>query len=486
MTIDRRARCLIAGLCLAGAAPAAPVSETAAPAPETAAAAPSVDLTRRLKEALEELAGVRDAIAAEKIPLAEELSRLERDLLTARDAYNDTKRQLDRRSLDMNNLRAEIKTRDQEKSYLSNLLSEYIRNLETRLHIVELRRYAAALDAGKLAPERADLSPAGVFAEQLRLVQLSVERLEGLVGGTIFAGQAAGDDGIVRQGTFALFGPVAYFASGDGAVAGVAEQRLGSLEPAVAPYVNPEFAALTRAFVAVGRGDLPFDGSFGNARKVEETHETLKEHIIKGGVLMYPIIAVAFVSLGYTAFKLLSLLMLRARMPAGRRLDAFMEAVAGASREDAVAAGRQLAGPMGRMLLAGCVLLGEKRDLIEESMFEIMLETKFRLRGLVPFVAVSAASAPLMGLLGTVLGIIQTFKMLTVFGSGDVKALSGGISEALITTEYGLYLAIPALMCHAVLMWMIKCYTDQMEKSAVTFLKQVSRREAAESRCVPA
>ena len=63
--------------------------------------------------------------------------------------------------------------------------------------------------------------------------------------------------------------------------------------------------------------------------------------------------------------------------------------------------------------------------------------------------SVSAAAAPLLGLLGTVTGMIHTFRLITMFGTGDARLLSGGISEALVTTEAGLMVAIPALLIHA-------------------------------------
>jgi hypothetical protein len=97
------------------------------------------------------------------------------------------------------------------------------------------------------------------------------------------------------------------------------------------------------------------------------------------------------------------------------------------------------------------------------------------LNRLLPLIAITAASAPLLGLLGTVTGIIETFKMITVFGSGDVKTLSGGISVALITTEFGLIVAIPALLMHAFLARKARGMIDQMEKTAVSFVNQVSK-----------
>jgi biopolymer transport protein ExbB len=66
-------------------------------------------------------------------------------------------------------------------------------------------------------------------------------------------------------------------------------------------------------------------------------------------------------------------------------------------------------------------------------------------------IAVFAAAAPLLGLLGTVLGMIETFKVIAVFGTGNAKAMAGGISVALITTEAGLLVAIPGVLVSSVL-----------------------------------
>jgi hypothetical protein len=101
---------------------------------------------------------------------------------------------------------------------------------------------------------------------------------------------------------------------------------------------------------------------------------------------------------------------------------------------------------------------------------------------MLPFIAICAASAPLLGLLGTVTGIIDTFKMMTVFGSGDVKALSGGISKALITTEYGLIVAIPSLLLHAFLSRKARAIVASMEGAAVAFANQVQKSPFARRR----
>ena len=68
-----------------------------------------------------------------------------------------------------------------------------------------------------------------------------------------------------------------------------------------------------------------------------------------------------------------------------------------------------------------------------------------------PVIATIAAVAPLVGLLGTVTGMIATFSVLTTQGIGDPQSLSGGISEALLTTQLGLAVAVPTLLAHTIL-----------------------------------
>ena len=80
-----------------------------------------------------------------------------------------------------------------------------------------------------------------------------------------------------------------------------------------------------------------------------------------------------------------------------------------------------------------------------------------------------AAIAPLLGLLGTVTGMINTFDMITHYGTGNPRMMSGGISEALVTTMLGLSVAIPILLCHTLLTRHTENIIAQMEEKAVAF-----------------
>ena len=403
--------------------------------PEDSFARAATTVQRQLEESLAELNSLHQQIADEKIPLSRKLSDLEGELAQVRIDYQQTSRLLDSRTLDLSNLRTEIKSRQEEATYLSNLLGEYIRNFESRLHIAEIQRYRQTLETAKLAPENSNLSQQEVYQSQAALLTESLTRLDDALGGTRFEGTAVDEAGLVKPGTFVLIGPAALFRSADGQHVGTAEQRLGSLEPAVIGFGTPSDREAAQRVVSGSGGYFPLDPTLGNAHKVETTQETLVEHVQKGGPVMIPIFALAGAALLVALYKWIYLLFVRS--PSRKRIAALLGAIAQRDEQAAKEAAETIPGPTGKMLRAGVEHLREPRELIEEVMYETVLATRLRLQRMLPFIAISASSAPLLGLLGTVTGIINTFKLITVFGSGDVKTLSGGISEALITTEFG-------------------------------------------------
>jgi len=100
------------------------------------------------------------------------------------------------------------------------------------------------------------------------------------------------------------------------------------------------------------------------------------------------------------------------------------------------------------------------------------------LRSLLGFISVTAAVAPLLGLLGTVSGLIKTFSVIAVEGTGEAQSISGGISEALITTLFGLVVAIPSFMLHAVLIRKAKGIEQNIERVGLAILNHIRRQNA--------
>ena len=134
--------------------------------------------------------------------------------------------------------------------------------------------------------------------------------------------------------------------------------------------------------------------------------------------------------------------------------------------------------PLGRVLLAAGDSGERDIDAIELLLDEAILrETPALQRGL-GLLKLLAAVAPLLGLLGTVTGMILTFQSITLFGTGDPKLMAGGISQALVTTVLGLVVAIPLLFSHTLLSSRSRTLIQILdEQSAGLIASQVSRRD---------
>jgi biopolymer transport protein ExbB len=401
--------------------------------------------------------------------------------------------------MDLNNLRTQIDSLGQQQTYISNLLGEYIRNVETQLHIAEVQAYEDLIQKAELALSNETLPAAEVFNTQLAVVDASVDRLEGLNGGITFTGQAVNEEGILVSGQFALIGPSAYFSARNKTMTGQVVEMLGSVKPTIISFENQkktlffqglnsfnpfgnseggqpqDFTKMTQHTVHDGKGVLPIDTTLGDAHKVAQTRDTLWEHIQKGGIVMIPILVLAALALIVAVIKWIQLS--RVKMPSTNHLTSILsdfsnQAVAEAKRKIAL-----VKGPAGDMLQSAANHLHQPKELIEEVMYERMMKARTRMNKTLPFIAVCASSAPLLGLLGTVTGIINTFKLISAFGSGDAKTLSGGISEALVTTEFGLIVAIPSLLLHAFLSRKAKALIDRMESIAVAVINQITKAQ---------
>ncbi len=124
-------------------------------------------------------------------------------------------------------------------------------------------------------------------------------------------------------------------------------------------------------------------------------------------------------------------------------------------------------GATARVLAATIRNIDKEREHLEDIISEAVLHENGYLDRFGSAIMVIAAVAPLLGLLGTVTGMISTFDIITEFGTGDPKLLSGGISEALVTTELGLIVAIPALLLGNLLSGWAERIKDHMEQAAL-------------------
>jgi biopolymer transport protein ExbB len=122
-------------------------------------------------------------------------------------------------------------------------------------------------------------------------------------------------------------------------------------------------------------------------------------------------------------------------------------------------------------------------DDLERKLDEVIVRESARLDRFLWIVKVVSVSAPLLGLLGTVTGMIKTFQSITLFGTGDPKLMAGGISEALVTTMLGLVVAIPLVLAHALLSNLARRLLDIVEEQAAGVVAERAEAEAeAEAR----
>ena len=168
------------------------------------------------------------------------------------------------------------------------------------------------------------------------------------------------------------------------------------------------------------------------------------EIIKAGGWLMLPIIACSIVALAITIERFWTLQKERVA-PKYLAAKIWQWNKEGKLDENRVLQVRK-SSPLGRILAAGLLNKNYDREVMKESIEETGRHVAYELQRFLNTLGTIAAISPLLGLLGTVIGMIQVFSVITSVGVGDPGELAGGISKALITTAAGLSVAIPSLI----------------------------------------
>ena len=137
--------------------------------------------------------------------------------------------------------------------------------------------------------------------------------------------------------------------------------------------------------------------------------------------------------------------------------------------------------PLGRIIAAGLINRNYSRDVMKEAIEEIGHQVVHELERYLNTLGTIASITPLLGLLGTVIGMIKVFSAITVAGVGNPTVLAGGISEALITTAAGLSVAIPSLMFHRYLSGRVRLLVVKMEEEALKIIEVMQGERADEA-----
>lgn len=428
-----------------------------APAPDPVAesyrkAAASID--EDLRKALDELAAQRDVIAAEKPPLAIESEKVAADLREKRRQADLARTTREAAEAEAAKSEKDLKVWRDEKLYIESLLGDFQRSTSMSERIAD------------------SSEPTGPSKDPIAAGTRVLDRLGLNCGILIEPGRAVAPDGVLTPGKFAEAGPVSLFLSDDGALSGIIGDG-PDLRPKVV-HSSSNTAAI-RDLVEGKAAGIEFDPTLGLAVELEKTETTLLEHTKAGGFWIYPILLLALIALLTAILKWLQLA--RIKEVAANAVQRVITAMNGGEVETARAEAGRMRHPARRILEQGIDFVrenpGATRDDLEESLYERYLEAGPPLQRGLPLIAIAAATAPLLGLLGTVTGMMETFRLITVFGSGDARQLASGISEALITTEYGLVVAIPSLILHALLSRKVQGIKSTMEMTSLAFLNGV-------------
>jgi biopolymer transport protein ExbB len=137
--------------------------------------------------------------------------------------------------------------------------------------------------------------------------------------------------------------------------------------------------------------------------------------------------------------------------------------------------------PLGRVVVAGLNNARHGRDIMKESIQEAASEVIHEMERFLTTLGTIAAITPLLGLLGTVIGMIKVFTEIMIQGTGNASVLAGGISEALITTASGLAVAIPTLIFHRYFQRKVDSLVVEMEQQAVKLVEVVHGERTVES-----
>ncbi len=301
------------------------------------------------------------------------------------------------------------------------------------------------------------------------LVDLYFEELA--AGGQIvrYEGEFVGTDGkivsgeIIRAGRF-----TAYYRLTDGSMGFLKPEPSGERLVAIAGELPVKSKRALENYYDNQGTILPIDPSGGAVF----AHLTKKidwlEKLEQGGILMYPILGVAGVALLLMLERLLILGTTRAHTDKiMKQLNA--SALAGKWDECRAICTKKKRVPTCNMLGSALNHIGATQEVLENALQEAILRQMPRLERFLPTLGVLAAIAPLMGLLGTVTGMITIFKVITVVGTGDPSVMSGGISEALLTTQFGLAVAIPIMIIHHFFERRVNKIVGDMEEKGTAF-----------------
>ena len=363
-----------------------------------------------------------------------------------------------------------LKAKQDKLDKLSEKLSDVQNNSEISGSVVmqakmTLDEYGIALDDSNKTTNAKKMEIAFNEASKLYSKLSSIQTEKGkfyLPDGSVAKGE------IIKVGNIAAYG-ISDKAAGALAPAGNGEYKLwnavGSSDDAKALYAGKPLDSID-IFVYENMD-----------KEVEYKKEKTFDDVLKGGgVIGYIILALGILGLFLLVIRVI--ILLRAGSNVSKISNIVAYKVENGEGHQALDAIKNFKGSAARVIKATLRNINKDREHVEDIVMENILNESGHIDKFGGFVMVLAAVAPLLGLLGTVTGMIATFDMITEYGTGDPKMLSGGISEALITTMFGLIVAIPLLLLGNLISGWAQGIKDSMEQSALHIVNIFEKHNA--------
>ncbi|NAW57208.1 MULTISPECIES: MotA/TolQ/ExbB proton channel family protein [unclassified Vibrio] len=270
------------------------------------------------------------------------------------------------------------------------------------------------------------------------------------------------------------------FINGDGATEQVNAARIGAFglvteqgyvhwngqrQDAIAYVKQPDNAPTLSVASQLASGEtqhLALDPSRGIMLEQLAQEPTLADRFDAGGVVGKIIIALLLVGLGIALFRGASLSIARQKI-----------------RQQLKTPDQPGNNPLGRVLSVYNKEQNRSVEALELRLLEAVVDEQTGLERGLSMLKLLAALAPMLGLLGTVTGMIETFQVITQFGNGDPKVMAGGISMALVTTVLGLVAAMPLLLAHNILSSQAEAIRNILEKQGIGLVAAEAEKESA-------
>lgn len=203
---------------------------------------------------------------------------------------------------------------------------------------------------------------------------------------------------------------------------------------------------------------------------------TFRARLRSGGPVMFPLAGIALLAFAFIGERLL---VLGRERPVPFMVERVMNVVDRGEMDEAEQLCAESPNTVTRVLMACLKRRRQGQHAMEDAIQEQLLHETPRLNRFLAGIAVLGAVAPLLGLLGTVTGIIQTFDVITALGEASPNMMAGGVSEALVTTATGLAMAIPIVLMYSILSSRANSIIADAEKHAATLLNKIVAYESS-------